>query len=312
MGLGLSRGGAVDRHALLRGSALLGNPVGSAALEMTVGGGRFRVTTTTRIAMTGADLNASLNGTRLETGATYVMKADDVLNVGAASGGVYGYLHFAGGLTTDEELGGRGRHGIGGLGLDMSDKDVLPLGIDPEPKAAPMRLNAPAGNRQPIRVIPGPQTDLFPEDVLAVFEATTFTRSPKGNRQGVKMDFEGRPFATDAQLGQVSDFISEGDIQMTGDGTPFVLLAECQTMGGYPRIGTVIPMDLPRVAQALPGEELKFAFATLADVENTWKSDEDLYREFRKARLPRTRDPREMGDLLSYELINRPDPDVTG
>ena len=82
-------------------------------------------------------------------------------------------------------------------------------------------------------------------------------------------------------------------------------------MGGYPRIGTVIPMDLPRVAQALPGEELKFAFATLADVEDTWKSDEDLYRELRKARSPRTLDPREMGDLLSYELINRPDPDVT-
>ena len=125
------------------------------------------------------------------------------------------------------------------------------------------------------------------------------------------MDSDSQPFATEAQLGQVSDFIAEGDIQMTGDGTPFVLLADCQTMGGYPRIGTVIPADLSRIAQALPGTKVRFRFVELGGAEALWQSDDDLYRSYRDRREPRIRDPREMADLLSYELIDRPGKDVT-
>lgn len=310
MGLGLSRGGAADRHGFLMGAALLGNPPGAAALEMTVGGGRFRVENPARIALTGARLRATINGSPIETHATYRLSPGDILDIGPAEGGVYGYLHISGGLLTDEELGGRGRHRIAGLGPDLSGGDRLPLGDDPEPDARPLRLSPETPGTQPVRVIPGPQTALFPRDVIDRFEATTFTRSPRGNRQGVRMDQDGPPFATEAQLGQVSDFISEGDIQMTGDGTPFVLLADCQTMGGYPRIGTVIPADLPRIAQALPGSKIRFRFMTFDQAEATWQTDEDIYRAFRKARAPRIRDPREMADLLSYELIDRPPDDI--
>lgn len=312
MGLGLSRGGAADRQAFLMGTALLGNPQGAAALEMTVGGGKFRVDFSTRIALTGARLRASINGSSIETNATYRMTPGDRLDIGPAEGGVYGYLHFAGGLLTDEELGGRGRHRIAGLGPDLGAGDRLPLGDDPEPDAPLLRLEPESPGTQPIRVIPGPQTALFPQDVLDRFEATAFTRSPRGNRQGVRMDQDGAPFATEAQLGQVSDFICEGDIQMTGDGTPFVLLSECQTMGGYPRIGTVIPADLHRIAQALPGAQIRFRFVPLDEAEATWRTDDEIYRSFRKARAPRIRDPREMADLLSYELIHRPPDDIVG
>ena len=310
MGLGLSRGGAADRRGLLEGAALLGNPVTAAALEMTVGGGRFRVDAPSRIALTGARLPATLNGSALETHATYLVTPDDALDIGPVEGGVYGYLHVAGGLLTDEELGGRGRHRVAGLGADILDGDRLPLGSDFEPDAPPLRLNREAPVSDPVRVIPGPQTALFPQDTIERFEATTFTRSPKGNRQGVRMDQSGEPFATEAQLGQASDFICEGDIQMTGDGTPFVLLSECQTMGGYPRIGTVIPADLPRVAQAPPGARVNFRFFPLAEAEAAWKTDEQQYRDLRKRLAPRIRDPREMADLLSYELIDRPADDI--
>ncbi|MEQ9040674.1 MAG: biotin-dependent carboxyltransferase family protein [Silicimonas sp.] len=310
IGLGLSRGGAADRHGFLMGAALLGNPPGAAALEMTVGGGRFRVDAPVRIALTGAHLRATINGSPLEDHATYRMNPGDTLDIGPAENGVYGYLHVSGGLLTDEELGGRGRHRIAGLGPDLADGDRLPLGDDPEPDARPLRLAPETPGAQPIRVIPGPQTALFPQDARDRFESTTFTRSPRGNRQGVRMDQDGAPFATEAQLGQVSDFISEGDIQMTGDGTPFVLLTECQTMGGYPRIGTVIPADLPRIAQALPGAKIRFRFVSFDQAEPTWTSDEDLYRAFRSRCTPRVRDPREMADLLSYELIDRPPDDI--
>ena len=74
----------------------------------------------------------------------------------------------------------------------------------------------------------------------------------------------------------------------------------------------VIPADLPRIAQALPGAEIRFRFVPLDEAETTWRTDEEIYRAFRKARAPRIRDPREMADLLSYELIDRPPDDIVG
>jgi allophanate hydrolase len=312
MGLGLSRGGAADRFALIEGAALLGNPLSAAAIEISVTGGRLHSDAPTRIALTGADMRATLDGARLESRATYRLDPGAVLEIGAVERGVFGYLHVAGGLLTEEELGGRGRHRIAGLGHDLSDGDRIAIGTDTEPEAAPLRLPVNPPSSAPVRTIPGPQTSFFPERVRAVFESTDFVRSPRGNRQGVRLDHDGSPFGTGEQLNQVSDFIAEGDIQMTGDGTPFVLLAECQTMGGYPRIGTVIPADLPRIAQAMPGHILRFRFVSLEEAEKTWISDEDLLEACRRRRKPRIRDPRDIANLLSYDLIDRPPPDVTG
>lgn len=306
MGVGLSRGGSADRTAFLRGAALLGNSPEAAGIEMAVTGGRFRAGSPLRIALTGARMRAMLAGVPVEPEAVCRMEPGDVLDIGAAETGVYGYLHVAGGIEAETELGGRGRHRIAGLGRDLAEGDSLPIGDDTEPNAVSTRLPPDPPSSAPIRVMPGPQTGLFPDEVLRAFEATIFVRSTRGNRQGVRMDHDGAPFATGAQLNQVSDFIAEGDIQMTGDGRPFVLLAECQTMGGYPRIGTVIPADLPRVAQAVPGEKVRFRLVTLAEAEAAWQSDGSLYRSFRKARVPLVRDPRQMPDLLSYDLISGP------
>ena len=99
---------------------------------------------------------------------------------------------------------------------------------------------------------------------------------------------------------------------MTGDGTPYVLLAECQTIGGYPRIGTVLPVDLPKVAQARAGEELRFRFVTVDEAEAAWQSDGDILASLKRSRIPHIRDPQDIADLLAYDLIGRPPEDVAG
>lgn len=312
LGQGLSRGGAADRHGFIDGAVLLGQSSELAALEMAGMGGRFSMDTPTRFALSGATMRATLDGAPLEWNASHLALPGMVLEIGAADDGVYGYLHLGGGLETDVELGGRGFHRIAGLGTLVSAGDTLALGDDKNNDVAPMRLPARAKDTGPLRVMPGPQSDLFSDDVRAIFESTTFERSPRANRQGVRLDHDGAPFSSDGQLTLVSDFICEGDIQMTGDGTPFILLAECQTMGGYPRIGTVIPQDIPRVAQAMLGEALSIRFITTQDAEQLWQSDEAYAKSRQSERSPRVRDPREMADLLSYELVDRPDPEVTG
>lgn len=306
MGVGLSRSGAADRMGLLKACALLDQPIGAAAIEMAGFGGTFEFSDLTRFALTGAEMRATLNGEPLEWNATHLAGPGAVLSIGAAEKGVYGYLMVAGGIETEVELGGRGYHRIAGLGQALAAGDVLPLGEDKDIAAALLRLQRKTKLTTQIRFMPGPQTDLFSDDALQTFAATQFRRSPKANRQGVRLDHEGAPFSVGSQLNQVSDFISEGDIQMTGDGTPYVLLADCQTMGGYPRIGTVLPCDVPRVAQAMPGDVLSFELVSLEAAEALWQSEDTMVSSFRARCFPRVRDPREMADLLAFELIGKP------
>ncbi|MXX87685.1 MAG: hypothetical protein F4213_01520 [Boseongicola sp. SB0677_bin_26] len=188
--------------------------------------------------------------------------------------------------------------------------DVVPVAPDPALDAPLKRLELQAGTGL-VRPMPSPQTGLFAPDMLKAFEEAVFVRSPRANRQGVRLDHDGAPFATRAQLGHASDYIG-GDVQMAGDGTPCVLLADCQTMGGYPRIVTVLLADLPRVAQARAGEALRFRFVTADEAEAAWQSDETILASRKQARIPHARDPRHVADLLAHGLIGRPPEDVAG
>lgn len=304
LGLGLSRSGAVDRQSYLEACALAAASPGAAAVEMAGFGGRFRFETPCRFALAGAEMRVTLDGLPLLWRAAHRAEAGAVLEIGAAFAGVYGYFLPGGGVTTEEELGGRGFHRIAGLGRSLAPGDRLP--VAPAPDLPSMKLPARTEETGPVRVMPGPQTALFDESTRARFEATVFTRSARANRQGVRLDQDGPAFSAGAQLSRVSDFICEGDIQMTGDGTPYVLLADCQTMGGYPRIGTVIPADMSRIAQAVSGAAVRFQFVTVEEAETLWRSDDARLSALCKLLTPLVRDPREIRDLLSYELIGKP------
>jgi allophanate hydrolase len=305
LGHGLSQGGAADPLALAEGAALLGQPVACAALEMAGMGGRFTVEADTCIALTGAPMTATLEGAALAWNASHLLPAGAVLAIGGARRGAYGYLHLGGGIDTEPVLGARGAHLAAGIGRLLRDGDRLPLGRDGNGKGRTgLTLQVPdrfSGGT--VRVVPSVQTGRFAREDLDRFEATAFTRDPRGNRMGVKMRFDGAPFAARGQLNILSEIIVPGDIQATGDGAPYVLLAECQTTGGYPRIATVLPADLPLVAQAGPGAALRFAFVTrdaaLAAETRARAHLKDLPRQV----TPLIRDPHDIPDLLSYQLI---------
>lgn len=303
--LGLSRGGAADRLALLEAAALLVQTRVQAGIEMAGMGGSFTVDVPTRIALTGAPMRATLDGAPLEWNATHLVPPGAMLDIGPATSGVFGYLGFAGGVATHEVLGSRSAHLNAGLGRLLAAGDTLPLGTDHDLLSPAMRL-APEDRFSggTIRVVEGPQTSLYSGQTRDRFLQTEFHRSTHGNRQGIRLDFDGEPFQVDGQLGIVSDVIIPGDIQMTGDGIPFVLLPECQTIGGYPRIGAVIPADLPTVAQAAPGAALRFQFLSFEDADKLLVSEAHQLRDLRKAVRPTLRDPHDIADLLGYQLIS--------
>lgn len=302
---GLSRGGAADRLALFEAAALMGLDEPTAAIEMAGAGGEIEVTRATRIALTGAPMRTTLDGRALAWHASHALEPGQRLSIGGAEAGAYAYLTFAGGIETDPWLGSRSAHLAAGIDRRIGAGDRLPFGPDPEPGARPLLLDPePRFSGGTIHVMPGPQTALFSDEVRRRFFATDFRRAPEANRQGVRLSHDGEGFAADMVGGIASDFIGPGDVQLTGEGVPFVLLSESQTTGGYPRIATVIAADLPRIAQAPAGAPIRFTEVTVEAADALYRSEEAILSGLRRTPRPLTRDPSEVADLLSYQLIS--------
>lgn len=311
---GVSPGGAADRLALLEAAALLSLAAPLTALEMAGAGGVFSATAPLRIALTGAPMTATLDGLPLAWNASHLLPAGAELRIGGTRAGTYGYLSFATPLTaahlpTGIEIApwrnSIATHFAAGIGTWLSAGSTLEFAATPQTDHAALCL--PSDSRFEgglCRVLPGPQTDLFPAETRARFFASRFKKGQRANRQGVALETTEQGFASPAAAGLLSDFITAGDIQMTGDGLPFVLLAECQTIGGYPRLGTVLPEDLPRVAQCPPGGTLQFQPVTLEEARAKTRSDSEILAALRQKLAPLTRAPKDIRDLLSYQLIS--------
>lgn len=300
---GVSAGGAADRKALVEGAVLLGQEPSCAAVEMAGMGGAFEATTDVSIALTGAPMSAQINGQRIAWNASHLLKAGDTLAISGASKGVYGYLHVAGGFDGPSFLDSRSTHLATGIGTLIQTGDLLVTkdGQGAQGYLLPVDERFAGGT---VRVLPSVQTAKFAPETLARFTDTTYTRAPRGNRQGIALDFDGAAFALDGQLTVLSEPMLPGDIQMTGEGQPYVLLSECQTTGGYPRIATVVPNDLPIIAQAPPGAAIRFEFVDYDVACAAHLSPKQQAADLKKHLRPLVRDPHMISDLLSYQLIS--------
>ncbi|MCA0938805.1 biotin-dependent carboxyltransferase family protein [Salipiger pacificus] len=300
---GLSRGGAMDRMALAEAAALLGQGE-SAALEMGGLGGRFEAGCDLRIALTGAPMRASIDGSPVTWHACHALPKGAVLEIGPLQAGAYGYLSVGGGLMPEEILGAVSAHLTAGLGRAVEAGDRIPVGADRGGAVARRLAVADRFSGGALRVVESLQTRLFPDAQRAGLETTRFTRDARANRMGAKVVPDGAPFGVEGGLSVVSEIITPGDIQVTGDGAPFVLLAECQTTGGYPRIATVIPADLPRIAQAPAGAELRFRFVSMEEALAAEAAYRTTLKELPRRVEPLVRHPADVPDLLGYKLVS--------
>ncbi len=300
---GLTQGGAADPVALHEGAALLGQSAMLAAIEMPGMGGTFEASADTRIALTGARMSAKIDDDPVVWNASHLLPAGARLTIGGAQTGAYGYLHVGGGFDTPVLLGARASHLSAGIGSVLEAGTSLPIGADNGGATGNVLTPVDRFGGGAVRIVPSMQTDEFTPETQNRFEATEFRRDARGNRMGVRMDQPGDGFFAADTLSIVSEVIVPGDIQITGDGAPFVLMCECQTTGGYPRIGTVIPCDLPRVAQAQAGTALRFAFVTPEEAAQITARARTEIKTLAGQVRPLVRNPRDIRDLLSYQLV---------
>jgi biotin-dependent carboxylase-like uncharacterized protein len=303
MSAGLTRGGASDPIALHEGAALLGHPPDSAALEMAGMGGVFEATADVRIALTGAVMDASIDGTTIQSNASHLLPAGSILKIGAARRGNFGYLHVGGGFDTPQYLGTRGCHMSAGLGRLITNGDQLPTLPDKHTEVGMHLRPDPRLDGGKIRFVRSMQSDKFDLETIKRFTQTEFRRDPRGNRQGIRMDSDSAGFRSNGQLNIVSEVTIAGDIQITGDGTPFVLMHECQTTGGYPRMGTILPVDLSKVSQGPVGTTFQFELLSFDEAAKVQARANTALANLRKSIAPLVRDISSIQDLLSYQLI---------
>lgn len=300
---GLTRGGAMDRLALFEAAALLGQPV-TAALEMVGLGGSFRAGIPLRIALTGAPMTASIDGAAVAWHGSHLLPAGAVLKIGGVTSGAIGYLSVGGGFALPQVMGAQSAHLVAGIGAPCAAGQTLAVGSD---TGGGTDMMLPPDNRftgGEIGITTSMQSDLFGDDALARFATTSFTRDARANRQGIRMNPDGAGFAAAGALKVVSEIIVPGDIQITGDGAPYVLMCESQSTGGYPRIATVLPSDLPRVAQAPLGATLRFRLYSLEDAVQRGAKAQAARAALPTRVTPRVRDPHAIRDMLSYTLIS--------
>jgi len=257
--LAVPRSGAADRPACIRANRLVGNADGAAVLEMTLLGARLRFEADALVALTGADMDARLDGAGHALEAAVAVRRGQVLACGAARRGVRAYLAVAGGVEAPLLLGSRSRDVLSGLGPPpLRAGDRLAVGsARGAPRAAtatPIHAGVPI-----LRFLPGPRDDWFGPSALEGLTANPYLVSPDSNRIAIRLQGAGLPRAIDGEL--PSEGLVPGAIQVPGNGQPVVMLADHPTTGGYPVIGVVIPDDLWVLAQSPPGSSVRFALA---------------------------------------------------
>lgn len=294
----------MDPPAFALANALVGNAEDAAGLEFAVSGGRFRVSRPVRVAVTGGPCALQIDGRRLETGRAERLRPGETLSIGALERTVWGYLATSGGIATPPVLGARTTHlrsGLGGLdGRALRASDRLPLGTDTGLDRL-LEAREVEGAGGPIRVLLGPQADHFAPDVLDRLLATPFAVTAQRDRMAMVLD--GAPLPAVRGHDIVSDATVPGAIQVPGSGRPVVLMAECQTTGGYPKIATVIGADLPRLAQMPTGAEVRFTAVGLEAAEDAWIAHARALRARIEGLMPRAEGALASEYLLGCDLV---------
>ena len=282
--VGVSVAGPMDYVAHRRANALVGNGQNAATLELTWLGPELRIEQETRFAVTGADLQVTLDGADVPLGVPLRGRAGSVLRFGERRGGARAYVAFDGGIVVPRVLGSRATHlpsRLGGIGgRQLAAGDCVSLG-DPHSdvaahsggppgarsggaaaEAAAQRVRSASGAR--LRVLPGPQAAESGSSALEALQRTRYTVSPQSNRMGYRLT-GGAQIPGASRGDMISESTVVGGVQLPPSGDPILLMADRQTSGGYPQIAVVITADLPLAGQLGPGDWIEFETCSRTD-----------------------------------------------
>jgi len=267
---GVPVAGPMDEYSHRYANLLVGNDPAAAALEVTLIGPEIEAVQEVTCAVAGADFVLRANDAIVPMHEPFVLRAGSRLRFGERRHGARATLAFRGGIAVEPVFGSRATSLIARMGpiegRALRAGDTLPIGDGskmpqhPRPNGAmPNRLRVPVGGAR-VRVLPGPHEDMFTSAAFERLFHSRFTITPQSNRMGYRLD--GPPLAHRRSADILSDATAIGSLQVPASGLPILLMADRQTTGGYPKIGTVISADLPLAGQLAPGDWIEFQACT--------------------------------------------------
>lgn len=290
---GVPVGGAMDQTALRIINMLVGNEEDEAGLEITVMGPKILIKKTTLLAIGGANMEPLLNGEAIPLWRPIIAKEGSMLCFGKAQLGCRTYVAFAGGIDVASSMGSKStyvRAAIGGIeGRALKKGDRFQIGT-PSQFATCMikklldeeRIKTrwgicdhvlPKYSLHPvIRVITDFEWNQFKKESLESFFTKEYKVSNYADRMGYRLEGENLKRIEESEV--LSSAVTFGTIQVPSGGHPIILMADRQTTGGYPRIGNVISVDLPILAQLKPGDYVSFAKISIAEAEKLYIEQE--------------------------------------
>jgi biotin-dependent carboxylase-like uncharacterized protein len=286
-GIGLTTGGPLDSNAFRWANRLCGDQQRAAAIEVTVGGLVLESQVNTTIAVTGATLPLSINSQPRELWQSHPVKIGDCIELGFASSGSRGYLAVAGGFHIApifNSVATVPREALGGVhrdGTALQTGDLLPCSESSTQNQAAAQLRVPADQRPDystnsalLRVILGYQQQAFSALHNQLFFSSEYAVTKSSDRMGFRL--KGAPIKPSLD-GILSEGICLGAIQVPADGQPIVLLNDRQTIGGYPKLGSVLTLDMGKLAQLLPGGTLRFEAISIEQAHNLLLLDQQRF-----------------------------------
>lgn len=259
---GVPVSGAMDEFSHRLGNILVGNKEDEASLEILMIGPVLVFDKDTKIAVTGANLNPKINNTDIRMYKSYIVNKGDVLSFGSCESGCRAYVAFEGGIDVKPVMGSKSTYtkaSMGGYeGRGLKENDYVKL-FDLKDKSISTiddKYIKCFDSEVVLRVIKGPQDDMFLEGEFDRFLSSEYVVSNECDRMGYRLEGESIKHSNGADI--VSDGIAFGAVQIPGHGKPIVMMSDRQTVGGYTKLCNVISVDLCKLSQLKPGDKVRF------------------------------------------------------
>ena len=279
---GVPSSGPMDVFAFRAANMLAGNRPDASALEIGSGDIVLRATYDCVIAVAGAGHDLSVSIWDFSTWSSCFVRSGSTIRLSQSGFGMWSYLALAGGIEVPPVLGSRStylRGHFGGFdGRLLQSGDILRRGrslpplIELSAHTLAEEARPPYNGSPTVEVIPGPQTENFGQESMDTFLSNPYKVSLSSDRMGYR--FEGPRLALPGGADLTSEGLIAGAIQVPADGQPILMMADCATAGGYPKIASVISADLPLVAQCTPGrDEVRFRITTIEAAQEKYRQE---------------------------------------
>ena len=291
---GVPVSGPIDDDAFRKANLLVGNRLHDACIEMGTGYLELKVSSNTLLAFTGFGHTAFLDHIKIPTYQSIFINQEALLKLKPSSLGLWSYLAFNGGANIPTVLNSKSTYlpsGFGGLNGRVLKKGDTILPNENQSEVSQRMIRSLSGSyyrakwfllaqhnvKDVIRIMPGPEWNWLTKHQQEKLLTQPFFISTDSNRMGYRLT--GAPILREANTEMISSGVMKGTIQLANNGNLIVLMADSQTVGGYPRIAQVAAVDVPILAQRKPGAEVRFSLISHEESEQLFLDRAADYRK---------------------------------